>query len=213
MIELAKRAIDAQENERFYLSSEIHDTLLQELASMLYFVKNIDIRNNDPDFLGKREMLIENIKSVINRGRDLISHFEPLQDPHITLIQGIKKSLDLRFSGTGVALYFNHPPKLPEIKFFIKTNILRIVQEAFMNIYKHGRATAISVTISLDKDQFIIKIKDNGAGFSPAKTDRGKKGHYGLSSMEERARLIGGTLDIISKPGFGTVVTAEIPLK
>jgi len=213
MIELTKRTIDAQEKERFYLSSEIHDNLLQELASMLYFVKNIDIRNIDPNLLGKREMLIENIKSVINRGRDLISYFEPLQDPHITLIQGIKKSLDLRFSGTGVALYFNHPPKLPDIKFFIKTNILRIVQETFMNIYKHARATAISVTISFDKDQIIIKIKDNGAGFSPAKTGRGKKGHYGLASMQERGKLIGGTLGITSKPGFGTVVTAIIPIK
>jgi PAS domain S-box-containing protein len=213
MVELTKRTINTQEKERFYLSSEIHDNLLQELAGMLYYVKNIEAPTGVRDIAGKRDKLIENIKSLINRGRTLISYIEPLQDPAITLIQGIKKSFDLRFAGSRVRLCFDYPPKMPDIIFFLKVNILRIVQETFMNIYKHARATAISVIISLDKDQIIIKIKDNGAGFSSTKTDRGKKGHYGLTSMQERVKLIGGTLTIISKPGSGTVVTAEIPLK
>lgn len=212
MVELAKRTIDAQEKERFYLSSEIHDNLLQEMASMLYFVKNIDIRNVDPNLPGKRVTLIENIKSVINRGRALISYIEPLQDPAISLIQGIKKSFDIRFAGSGVRLYFDHPLKMPGIIFFLKVNILRIVQEAFMNIYKHARATAVSVAISLHKDQIIIKIKDNGAGFSPVKIEQGGKGHFGLASMQERAKLIGGTLSVYSKPGAGTAITGIIPL-
>jgi signal transduction histidine kinase len=180
---------------------------------MLYYVKNIETPAGARDIEDKRDNLVENIKSLINQGRALISYIEPLQDPAITLIQGIKKSFDLRFAGSRVRLHLDHPMKIPDIVFFLKVNILRIVQETFMNIYKHARATAISVMISLDKDQIIIKIKDNGAGFSPAKTDRGIKGHYGLASMQERVKLVGGTLDIISKPGSGTVVTAEIPLK
>ena len=213
MVELTKRTINAQEKERFYLSSEIHDNLLQELAGMLYYVKNIETPAGARDIEDKRDNLVENIKSLINQGRALISYIEPLQDPAITLIQGIKKSFDLRFAGSRVRLHLDHPMKIPDIVFFLKVNILRIVQETFMNIYKHARATAISVIISLDKDQIIIKIKDYGSGFSPAKTDRGIKGHYGLASMQERVKLVGGTLDIISKPGSGTVVTAEIPLK
>lgn len=213
MITLTKRTIDTQEKERFYLASEIHDNLLQELAGMLYFVKNIDVRNVDPKLLGKRATLIEYIKSIIDRGRGLIRHIEPLEDPHINLIQGIRKSFDLRFSKTGVALYFNHPPKLPEISFFLKTNILRIVQEALMNIYKHARATAVSVMLTTYRNQIVIKIKDNGAGFSTSIIDRGKIVHYGLLSVQERAKLVGGTLSIVSKPGSGTIITAEIPLK
>jgi PAS domain S-box-containing protein len=213
MIELTKRTIDAQEKERFYLSSEIHDNLLQEMAGMLYYVKNIEAPVGVRDIEEKRNKLIENIKSLISRGRALISYIEPLQDPAINLIQGIKKSFDVRFADSNVRLDLHHPSKMPDIIFFLKVNILRIVQEAFMNIYKHARATAVSVTISLDKDQIIIKTKDNGVGFSPAKIDRGKKGHYGLLSMQERVKLIGGTLSIISKPGSGTIVTAEIPLK
>ena len=213
MIELTRLTIDTQEKERFYLASEIHDSLLQELAGMLYFVKNIDARNDDPNLPGKREILIENIKSVINRGRVLISHIEPLEDPNITLIQGIRKSFDLRFSGTGVALYFNHPSRFLNINFFLKTNILRIVQEALMNIYKHARATAVSITLTLYRNLIVIKIKDNGAGFSTSLIDQGKKVHYGLLSVKERAKLVGGTLSIVSKPGSGTIITAEIPLK
>ncbi len=212
MVELAKRIIDAQEKERLYLASEIHDDMLQGLVAILYFLQMIDISTLDRKMQERKEQLIELIKASIDRGRRLISEIEPIREPEIGLIQAVKKSIDLRFAGLGTKVEFNYPGKFPKINFAAKINILRIIQEALMNVRKHAQATRVSIKISVFKNKLKMEIKDNGVGFNPKLILKKNTRHYGILTMQERAQLIDGTLFVTSKPGKRTIVKGFFPL-
>ena len=85
--------------------------------------------------------------------------------------------------------------------------IYRIIQEAIRNIWKHSQATKAGVTITSNEKQTYVKIYDNGKGFDLNNNSNFlEMGKLGLMGMRERAHLLGGSLDIISKPEAGTVV-------
>jgi len=89
-------------------------------------------------------------------------------------------------------------------------NLYRIFQESLTNIGKHAQATRISVKIKNQGDHIFIKIQDNGKGYDPLQAPSEKKG-LGLSTISERARLIGGRSIIQSHPGKGTEIILTIP--
>ncbi|MCK4250879.1 PAS domain S-box protein [candidate division WOR-3 bacterium] len=211
MVELAKRIIDAQEKERLYLASEIHDDMLQGLVAILYFLQMIDISTLDKKMQERKEKLIELIKASIDRGRRLISEIEPIREPEIGLIQAVKKSIDLRFAGPGTKVEFNYPGKFPKINFAAKVNILRIIQEALMNVRKHAQATRVSIKISVFKNKLKMEVKDDGVGFNLKLFLKKNTRHYGILTMQERAQLIDGELTVTSRSGKGTIVKGFFP--
>jgi len=96
----------------------------------------------------------------------------------------------------------------------LRINLYRIVQESFGNILKHAQATEVSVRVKKRVENVVLTIEDNGRGFtqderSPLFSYSG----FGLTSMGERARLLGGELKVRSTPGKGTTILFEIPLK
>ncbi len=90
--------------------------------------------------------------------------------------------------------------------------LIRIIQEALTNVRKHARAHHAWVRILANGDQVNITIEDDGRGFNTSKIRRGEWPQFGLQTMKERAESVGGTLDITSTPGKGTVVKLMVPL-
>jgi signal transduction histidine kinase len=88
--------------------------------------------------------------------------------------------------------------------------LFRIVQEALRNIVKHGKTEDAKVDLSGSGDEIHLCISDQGAGFSPESAQA--KGGLGLISMRERLRLIGGHLDVESKPSHGTRIYVRVPV-
>lgn len=212
-LELSRQAINSQEKERFYLASQIHDDLLQDLASLLYALRRPDGSRPGQNMVSSKHTdLIAMVRSLIDRGRFLIQRIEPLYDPDITLIQGIKKSFAMRFADTQIKLVFNYPEQMPKLPFMMKVNILRIIQESFMNIYKHSQASKVILNLSMLKDRLEIVIKDNGVGFSTRQLNHRRSGNFGLLAMQGRAQLVGGHMIINSRIGQGTEVKLTIPL-
>ncbi len=210
---LTKKIITAQEQERLYLASEIHDDLLQGIVAILYFFQMIDTSSFDEKARERKEKLVQTIKSTIERGRSLIREIEPIREQDIDLVKAIKNSIELRFAGTETTVQFGHPDMLPRLSSAVETNILRIVQEALMNIYKHANATSVNIRLDKNKKTLIIEIADNGAGFSKRTAAKKAAGHYGLLSMHERARLINGSLSIKSRLGKGTTIRCSFPIE
>jgi signal transduction histidine kinase len=89
-------------------------------------------------------------------------------------------------------------------------NLYRIAQEALRNISKHSGSAEAIVSVMIDAAEFRIRISDRGSGF--IMKDAYKSGGLGLSSMEERAHLLSGTLAIESDPGKGTSILLRAPL-
>jgi len=99
--------------------------------------------------------------------------------------------------------------RLPEQKELV---LFRITQEALRNSWRHSKATSIEITVDFSADKVRITVIDNGQGFNPPRSmgDLAKDGKLGLAGMQERAKLIGGTLEVRSSPGKGTDIAVEV---
>lgn len=98
---------------------------------------------------------------------------------------------------------------LPEV---VEENLLRIGQEAVTNVIKHSHATVITIELVFDPRRVVLEVAYNGDGFDPGNPLGARDGHFGLLGMSERAKRLGGRLEIASAPGHGTTLRIEIPL-
>jgi signal transduction histidine kinase len=112
-----------------------------------------------------------------------------------------QKSIPAQFESEGMAL-------LPED---VSLCLYRVTQESLRNIAKHAHATTVKVVLSGRKDGIRLRIEDAGDGFDLNEIKG--KGGLGLISIEERVRLVNGKFTIHSRPGNGTIVEVEVPLK
>jgi len=95
----------------------------------------------------------------------------------------------------------------------VETAIFRVFQEAINNIYKHAGARNVSVRLTRDDGKVIASISDDGKGFDVDSNEGvDKNGGLGLVGIKERVSLLGGTLNIKSKPGKGTELRIEVPV-
>ena len=89
--------------------------------------------------------------------------------------------------------------------------LFRVAQEALRNVVRHANASNVEVSLQAKDGGIALAVRDDGAGFGDA--DAGAPASLGLVSMRERVRLVGGKLDIVSRPDHGTTVFAWVPLR
>ena len=94
----------------------------------------------------------------------------------------------------------------------LENEVFRIAQEAFANMLRHARATHATLDLRYHPDDLLLTISDNGIGFETTDATFAARGHFGLQGMRERAKQIGGTLDVKSSSETGTKVTLKVPL-
>jgi signal transduction histidine kinase len=93
----------------------------------------------------------------------------------------------------------------------VEAGLYRIAQEALNNVLKHAQASTVHLTLARADDTLLLVVEDDGRGIDPTapRPDR-RNGGFGLIGMQERARLLGGELQIVSEPGAGTRVEVEV---
>jgi signal transduction histidine kinase len=89
--------------------------------------------------------------------------------------------------------------------------VLRIIREAISNASRHANATTVAISVSSTADGLRVRVADDGRGFDPARIATSGSGGFGLASMDERARALGGEMRLESQPGVGTVVELALP--
>ena len=100
----------------------------------------------------------------------------------------------------------------------VQTTVYRVLQEALTNVAKHADARNVSVRLVRGKAEVELRVQDDGAGFDPAAGaeaaagDRGDR-HLGLQVIRERAALLGGSVEVESRAGAGTTITAHFPAR
>jgi two-component system sensor histidine kinase DegS len=95
----------------------------------------------------------------------------------------------------------------------VEVNIYRLFQEALQNIYAHAQARQVNVRIEFTARQLHLVIEDDGRGFDMEQMRRSNRNHFGLITMQERAKNLNGTIAIQTQPGDGTRVELSIPLE
>lgn len=206
-----EQVIEAQEIERRRLAGDIHDGISQRLITLSY---RLDAAaravSGDPTTAAEQvDEARELAKLTLQEARAAIGGLRPPVLDDLGLAGGLA-SLARSIPQIDVEVdLVDH--RLPE---HIEIALYRIAQECLQNIVKHSDATVAKLSFAVDDDTVRLEILDDGVGFDTFSHPLGgdEMGGYGLLSMAERAELVGGRLNIRSRPGEGTAVTATIPL-
>jgi signal transduction histidine kinase len=200
--------IDGQENERQRISREIHDGLGQYLLAMKVKLENAIIsRNveNDKSLEELKSLFIRTIEEVKRISDNLI----PVILDEFGISTALKNLCDDIAGDNNIKIEFVSFGVPANIDYKIQTYLYRIAQEGLSNIIKHSKASEANVQLLGNADQVNLVIEDDGSGFDV----KGKTKGNGLNNMKERAAILNGTVEIISKPGEGTTIAIKIPLK
>ena len=209
---LSGRLIGAQEDERRRVARELHDDLSQRLAVLAIEVDSLvhDLGDDDENAV-KTLHLKEEIVGVSRDVHALSHELHPSILDDLGLVDALEAKchqmlqhdeLDVDFQ------YHDVPSSLPKN---IALCLYRVAQECLRNTVKHGQTDRASLSLLVEDQQIMLTISDTGVGFDVDQA-RGQGG-LGLSSVEERTRLVGGELSIRSRSHQGTDVTVRIPLE
>lgn len=200
--------------ERARLSREIHDTLLQSLVGIAL---QFDAMANEPDATSdaRKERFVRMRKQVEEYIREARQSIWDLRSPKLKsqdLVTALRESGERAAGNAGVSFALSvsgSPRRLPAR---VEEQVLRIGQEAVVNAIRHASPAQVSVELEFANTRLVLRVHDDGRGFEPTQVASSNgNGHYGLTSMRERAEGVGGTLRVESAPGRGTHIEAAVP--
>jgi PAS domain S-box-containing protein len=212
--EMQRRLMQGREMERLRLAQDLHDGPLQELIDVTYQLKEIETFQPEDANL---EQLMHVQASVRQLARSIRTICGELRPP--TLVPfGLEKTIR-----SHVEQFQETPPEMA-IKLDLEEDgqtlsepirivLFRIYQAALNNILRHAQADQIKIQFKLKHGHAFLKIQDNGKGFLlPDRwIDLARQGHFGIVGARERAKEVGGDLEVITHPGKGTLLQAVVP--
>jgi len=209
---LAGRLIKSQEAERVRIARDLHDGVCQELACVVNDIDQLRALDEQlsADTQGTLDSLQQRIAGVSQSLR-LLSHE---LHPSVLKFMGLRTALQSHCADFArqhivqVRFYADH--EVEPVSPPVALALFRIAQEALQNIARHGHACMATVSLARDATHVTLKIADDGEGFDVAAA-RPNPG-LGLLSMEERARMVQGTVVIHSEPGEGTTIEVRVPV-
>jgi signal transduction histidine kinase len=215
---LSSQLLTVQENERKRVARELHDGIGQLLTAIKFKVENI-FQEKGEGKPGANEKSLEDIIPMIKESIEEVRRIQMDLRPSILDDLGILATLEWfcrEYQKIYSHIYIEKKINLQEsdVSLPLKTAIYRVTQEALNNIAKHSQADSVHLSLRKQGNTIELTIKDNGTGFdleeilSPEMSKRG----LGLNSMRERTELLGGTFEIESTKGRGTVIRALWPV-
>jgi signal transduction histidine kinase len=221
---LAPHAAVAMENARLYersrelsiveernrLARELHDSLVQKLFGVVLAAQSAGtlLDRNADAARGQVEHLQELAQEAVVELRSLVFQLRPAEIETEGLGAALRKHVDLlrRAHRARIELELSGSPRL---RAGVDEEVFRIAQESLQNALRHSRADRIEVRLDEGPGGLALAVADDGVGFEPDEAGLRSR-RLGLTSMEERARALGGRLAIDSAPGRGTTITLEV---
>jgi len=199
-----------QEKERRAIARELHDELGQVLTALRMDAVWLSARLRQPDpQAGDRALaMCQLIDHTIDAVRSLATRLRPGVLDDLGLLDALDWYITDFEKRTGIACIFKHR-NVPEVDGIGATAAYRIAQEALTNVTRHAGATQVKVSLQPEKGALTLSVVDNGRGFDLKEIAAMEC--LGLAGMRERAGLLGGSLEIRSRPGKGTKVYFKLP--
>jgi signal transduction histidine kinase len=206
------RMHEAQEDERRRIAQEIHDETVQSLVLLCRELDELEDRSRgtSPELIGSLGQAREHAEEIVEMLRVLIRGIRPplLDDlGPAPAVQRLLTDLAAHSSIRTNVVVTGAPRRAPH---GVELAMLRIAQEAVHNSERHGQPSYVDVHIKYEHERVELEVRDDGRGFVlPADpSDFAKPGKWGIIGMHERAREVGGELQVSSTPGAGTTVSA-----
>lgn len=212
---LSRRLVDAQESERRRIARDLHDDTGQDLSAL-----KVSLELTQEELAGVSEETQERLRDAVTMTDETLEKLRTIAHdlrPPVLDTVGLNAALD------GLCKSFAHRTRISvvyngmdrsKLSNTIDICLYRILQEGLANCAKHGHATRVEVELKQTDQAIQLSILDNGRGFDPDATSENQVDPgIGLIDMKERLEPFGGSLDIHSEPGTGTLLIASIPLE
>lgn len=215
---LGVQIIKAQEDERLRVSREIHDGPAQEMANLIYQAsiceRLVDTRPEEAK-AGLQE-LRRQIRTCLADVRQIIFDMRPMSLDDLGLVPALRQLVSKLEERKILKTDFQVNGKERALEKHVEVTLFRIIQEGLNNIHRHAGVSEGRLRLLFSSNDLSILISDEGRGFDMAETEEMRKsgtgnGHFGILGMEERAKLIGASLNVISNPGEGTKIHVKLP--
>jgi NarL family two-component system sensor histidine kinase YdfH len=197
--------------ERQRMARELHDTLAQGLAGLILQLEAVESyleRSNTERAQAIVGQAMGRARSTLTAARRAIDDLRNEEEP-LDLNQAVREEIR-RFSessGLPCIATLRAPARLPTP---LAEAALRTVGEGLTNVVRHARAQQTWVSLLVDGQALVVTVRDDGIGLTEPK--HAQNGHYGLLGLRERARLVGGCLEVTHLPNGGTSLTLRLPL-
>jgi two-component system sensor histidine kinase UhpB len=204
------RILHAEADERAYFARELHDGLGQILTSLSLFARSIEgeLQGNQRRRLAALRVLAD---EALATTRSMAWSLRAAAAPPDGLAESLRSLATTIGSRTGLRIGFSGDVKT-RFAVRVEAAVYRIVEEALTNVMRHASAGSVTISLSHAGDSLTVAVADDGAGFEPTGRTLTAGTGMGLLCMEERARLLDGTVDIDSAPGKGTTVRLTLPV-
>ena len=208
---LAKRLHQAREDERKLVARELHDQIGQILTAIKFDMTWVARHQpQTEDGVHKRlarsiELINEGVKSV----RTICSGLRPGILDDVGLAAAIEWQANEFTSRTAIPCLVSLPPAALVLDGDRATAIFRIFQECLTNVARHAEAQSVHTSLYTQDEDLLLVVKDDGKGFCESEVG----GSLGVLGMKERAAACGGSVQVSSSPGIGTLVTVRVPVR
>ncbi|WP_413167398.1 PAS domain S-box protein [Capilliphycus salinus ALCB114379] len=197
--------------ERNRMAREIHDTLAQAFTGILAQVGAANqVLTDDVEATGAHLDLIKELaRTGLTEARRSVVALRPQLLEEGSLQSALHRLIaQIRSAAMDITLYYEIEGAVYSLPTEVESNLLRIGQEALTNAIRHANADEIRVELIYDRNQFCLRVKDNGQGFGVGSIPSSEG--FGLLGMSERAERIGAQLTIRSQPGQGTEIIVTV---
>ena len=204
LLEAAVRSSDA---ERLRIARDLHDGVVQDLAGSSMALSTLAVRS-DGAVADDLEAVGRSLRVSMRSLRSLLVEIYP-PDLHAAGLAAAVHDLVAPLVAAGVQVdadvsgVDDVPPAAVAL-------VWRVAQESVRNVARHAGASRMSLTVRRERDDLVLEVVDDGVGFTTGTTPT--EGHFGLRAAESLVREHGGTMEVESAPGSGTVVKVEVPL-
>lgn len=210
---LLQRLLSAEDQERRRIARELHDETGQSLTTLLVGLRSIaDIKE------------LTKIRTVAKRLREVAAHtvddvgrlargLHPAVLDDKGLVAAMRRHVSDFATSFGIVVDLRVPSSVARrLSPLVQSTTYRILQEALTNVARHAQARAVAVVLKHENTVLELVIQDDGVGFDPAAVLSDSAG-LGLHGMQERVALLGGSVQIESRRGHGTMIRARIPAR
>ena len=203
-----------EQRERLQISTELHDSIAQPLAMAKVRLGAIQASIDSSELKKPLEDIRQLIDKTIHSVRSLSFALSPPVLSELGLEPALEWLAEQIETEHKISVTFESDGKEKPLEESVRVLLFSMVRELLQNVVKHSGARNAWVSVRRDADQLIVQVRDDGSGFDASTLQSRLFRHdgFGLFSIRERIRHLGGTLTIDSHPGHGSSVTLSLPL-
>jgi protein-histidine pros-kinase len=210
---LATYLTNTREAEQERIARELHDELGALLTAAKldagWIARKLPAEAMAP-LRDRFDRLLDTLSQVISIKRRVVADLRPPLLAELGLIEALRSLAQSGMVGENEGrIELELPETLPELPASVSLALFRIAQEALTNVRRHAQAKRVRLSLTVEPQEIVLQVEDDGTGFDPAVQ---RLNRHGLTGIAHRVQMLAGRLEVASRPGHGTRIEARVPL-